>query len=206
MWNQKSNTYKQPKCNTFGRGLGCAALVHLGALQYKVGCHNMWQHMISISFLSFYLSHVLLQLVIWLTTFHFLTWLSRSHPLLSHVTHHSMIHVDWHQLIVTHWCFTHSILTLSFVLWLTQEHPLFLLLIVLMTLLFSVTTICQRLHIFSQFYCIFMVFTGYFVSHRIYNVHKLSCDRSHDFVSLHPSGTWLWDSPALLVQTVVIGW
>ena len=36
--------------------------------------------------------------------------------LLSHMTHHSMTHVDLHRLTVTHWCFTHSILTLSFVL------------------------------------------------------------------------------------------
>ena len=36
----------------------------------------------------------------------FLTWLTWSHTLLSHVTHHLMTHIDSGWLIVTHWCFT----------------------------------------------------------------------------------------------------
>ena len=76
----------------------------------------------------------------------FLTWLTWSHTLFSHVTHCPVTHVNLGWLIVTHWCFTlvvSSVSVSSFVSWLTWEHPLFLLPIVLVTFIVLCDVYCS---------------------------------------------------------------
>ena len=69
-------------------------------------CHDMWQRTI---FLFFYLLFITCTFTVGHMTddLYFLTWLTWSHTLLSHVTHRLMTHVDSGWLIVTHRCFTH---------------------------------------------------------------------------------------------------
>ena len=70
-------------------------------------CDNIW------FFFHLYLLFITCTFIVSHMTddFPFLTWLTWSHTLLSHVTHRFMTHVDLGWLIVTHWCFTFNCFT-----------------------------------------------------------------------------------------------
>ena len=125
---------------------------HIAHMTQDPMCHNMWRRMIFLSFLPF-IYHM-----------YFYSWSHDWQPFFSHMTHlesyvtfsrDSSSHdscwlwLTYSDSLVFHFCFISLISVSSFVSWLTREHLLFSLPIVLVTSLSSVTSIVPVTPLFT---------------------------------------------------------